>query len=124
MEFFFCKALGGLATFDLLRFGRHFARLHRVVHDWPVAGNEASYQTIERVCQAVNYALMWYPKRVHCLQRAAVTTCLLRSAGVPAKMVLGAQKVPFKAHAWVEVEDKAVNERMDVLGKYGVWERC
>ncbi len=111
-------------AFDLLRFGRNFARLHRVVHQWPVAANDASGDAIDRVSQAMNYALIWYPKRVHCLQRAAVTTCLLRNAGVPAQLVLGAQKVPFKAHAWVEVDRKTVNERVDVQGKYGVWERC
>jgi hypothetical protein len=39
-------------------------------------------------------------------------------------MVLGAKNNPFKAHAWVEVNGRSVNERNDVQMKYGVWERC
>jgi hypothetical protein len=72
----------------------------------------------------MNYACVFYPKHVLCLQRSAVTTCLLRDCGVPAKMVMGAQKVPFKAHAWTEVNCSAVNERRNVQKVYAVWERC
>jgi len=39
-------------------------------------------------------------------------------------MVLGAQKFPFRAHAWVEVGGRAINERNNVQARYGVWERC
>jgi hypothetical protein len=38
--------------------------------------------------------------------------------------VIGAQKFPFKAHAWVEVNGRVVNERSDVQSIYGIWERC
>jgi hypothetical protein len=62
----------------------------------------------------VNYACIAYLKGVFCLQRSAVTTCLLPSVGVSAQMVIGAQKAPFKAHAWTEVGGLAINERRDV----------
>ena len=39
-------------------------------------------------------------------------------------MVLGAQKLPFKAHAWVEVGGRAINERSNVQTIYVVWDRC
>lgn len=120
----FCKALWGLLAFDVLLLGRNFARLHRVVRSSQVTHRNASPDVIDRVCYAVNYACVWYPKRTLCLQRSVVTTCLLRSCGVPAQMVLGAQKLPFKAHAWVEVDGQAINERTDVKAAYGVWERC
>jgi len=84
----------------------------------------APTDAVERISKAVNYACVAYPKRVLCLQRSAVTTCLLRSWGVPAQMVMGAQKVPFKAHAWTEVDGRAINERREVQKIYGVWERC
>jgi hypothetical protein len=48
----------------------------------------------------------------------------MRSVGVTAHMVIGAQKVPFKAHAWTEVNGAAINERKEVKSIYGVWERC
>ena len=124
MRFLFCKALIGLAAFDLLLLVRNFAALHRIVRNWKLNGRKASLDTTDRVCDAVNHACSWYPKRALCLQRSAVTTCLLRSCGVPAEMVIGAQKLPFKAHAWVEVNRRAVNERIDVQTIYGVWERC
>ncbi len=124
MELLFLKALFGLLAFDLFGLGRSFARLHRIVRDWPVASRVARPDVADRVCQAVNYACAWYPKQAQCLQRSVVTTCLLRSNGVPAQMALGAQKLPFKAHAWVEVNQRALNERSDVQAIYGVWERC
>jgi hypothetical protein len=124
MRFLFWKALFGLVAFDFLHLGRDFARLHRIVHRWKASDKKAPPQVTDRVCDAVNHACIWYPKRALCLQRSAVTTCLLRSCGVTAQMVIGAQKLPFKAHAWVEVGGQPVNERTDVQAVYGVWERC
>src|SRR5712664_3409508 len=121
MRFIFWKALLGLLAFDLLTLVRTFATLHRVVSNWKLHDSRSSTDTVERICEAINLACSWYPKRALCLQRSAVTTCLLRSSGVPAEMVIGAQKLPFKAHAWVEVHGRAVNERTDVQSTYGVW---
>ena len=124
MRILFWKALVGLVAFDLLLLGRDFARLHRTVRNWTVIKKEMPLEVADSVCDAVNRACIWYPKHVLCLQRSAVTTCLLRSHGVPAQMVLGAQKLPFKAHAWVEISGRAINERVEVQSIYGVWERC
>ena len=124
MRFLFWKALIGLIAFDLLLLVRNFATLHHIVRNWKLSSSKAASDTTNRVCDAVNHACSWYPKRALCLQRSAVTTCLLRNCGVPAEMVIGAQKLPFKAHAWVEVDNHAVNERTDVQTIYGVWERC
>ncbi len=124
MRSLFFKALIGLLIFDLFGFGRHFARMHKLVRNWKVSPRHALPDTVPRVCNALNYACVWYPKRVLCLQRSVVTTCLLRSCGVDAQMIMGAQKLPFKAHAWTEVDGRAINERRDVKTIYGVWERC
>jgi hypothetical protein len=124
MRLIFWKALLGLLAFDLLNFGHSFVRMHTFVRSWQVAARIAPSDAVERACEAVNYACVVYPKRVLCMQRSAVTTCLLRSCGVPAHMVMGAQKLPFKAHAWTEVNGRAINERRDVQKVYGVWERC
>jgi hypothetical protein len=125
MRSLFWKAFLGLLAFDALLLGRNFTRLHRIVRRWPVAKQNEPAETVDRVAEAVNRALIWYPKHVLCLQRSAVTTCVLRNQGVYAQMVLGAQKFPFKAHAWVEVNGKVVNERnSQLLSAYGVWERC
>ena len=120
----FWQALFGMLVYDILNNCRPFKALHSTVKQWRVANKPVHQDTIERVCTAVNYACVWYPKRALCLQRSFVTTYLLRKQGVPAQMVLGAQRLPFKAHAWVEVNHRAVNERSDVQATYGVWERC
>src|SRR5437667_12689880 len=114
MRFVLCKALVGLLVFDLLLRFRDFATLHRIVRNWKLSDKDAQPDVADIVCDAVNRACVWYPKRAMCLQRSAVTTCLLRSSGLPAQMVLGAQKLPFKAHAWVEVAGRPVNERTEV----------
>ena len=118
---FVTKALLGLATFDLLGLGHNFSKLHRGVSNWPVASDQ--HVQIAQACEAINHACVWYPKRVLCLQRSVVLTCLLRTGGIRAKMVLGAQNLPFKAHAWTEVDGQPVNERRDVRRIYAVWER-
>ncbi len=118
------QALCLLLVYDILSTLRPFKAIHSTVKHWKVAKKPVAPDTIDRVCAAVNYACVWYPKHALCLQRSFVTTSLLRKHGVPALMVLGAQKLPFKAHAWVEVNGRAVNERSDVQATYGVWERC
>lgn len=118
------KALTMLVVFDVLNTLCRFERLYSVVRHWKIAKTPADQNTIERVCTAVNYACVWYPKRALCLQRSFVTTYLLRKNGLPAEFVMGAQKLPFKAHAWVEVKGQVINERSDVRAMYAVWERC
>ena len=44
-----------------------------------------------------------------------------RKYGVSAHLVIGAQQMPFKAHAWVEVDGKVVNDKQyvpEIYGKY------
>jgi len=124
MELLIAKALGELAVFDLMGYGRSFVRLHSNIRNRMVADRTPPPNIIDRVCFAVNNACVWYPKRVLCLQRATVITRLLRTYGVSAQMVLGAQRLPFKAHAWVEVNGHPINERQNVREIFGIWERC
>lgn len=119
----FFRALTALVTYDLLSAMCQFNTIHALVKGWPVTSTPHS-DTVDHVCNAVNYACIWYPKQALCLQRSFVTTYLLRKSGVAAQMVLGAQKLPFKAHAWVEVDGRAINERSDVQAAYAVWDRC
>ncbi len=120
----FWRALFSLLAFDLFRFGGNFAGIHALLKSWKTAPCSSPMINVGLVCQAVNCASMWYPKRVLCLQRSAVTTCLLRSCGIPAQMVIGAQRFPFRAHDWKEVDGRPINERRDVQKIYMVWERC
>jgi hypothetical protein len=117
-----CKALLGLLAVDLLGLTHNFGKLHRRVSNWPTRSRRQAH--VAQVCHAFNYACVWYPKRVLCLQRSAVLTCLLRGSGIPARMAMGVQSLPFRAHAWVEVDGQPVNERSNVRGIYAILEHC
>lgn len=119
----FFQALLMLIAYDVLSAICRFSTLFLMVKRWNVAPRDVDSDTIDRVCTAVNYACVWYPKQVLCLQCAFVTTYLLRKEGILAQMVLGAQKLPFKAHAWVEVGGRPINERSNVQATYAVWDR-
>jgi hypothetical protein len=120
----FFRALFTLFAYDVLSSFCRFETIYRMVKRWRVARNPGDQGTLARVCTAVNYACIWYPKQALCLQRSFVTTYLLRKSGIAAHMVMGAQKLPFKAHAWVEVDGKAINERSNVQATYAVLDRC
>jgi hypothetical protein len=117
------RALFVLFIYDVLSAFCRFETIYSMVKRWKIR-SPSGENIIERVCTAVNYACVWYPKPTLCLQRSFAATYLLRKYGVPARMVLGAQKLPFKAHAWVEVEGRAINERSNVQATYSVWDRC
>lgn len=118
------RAFAALLLFDLLGLSYDFARMHEFVCAWRTCTGESDISTATQIMNAVNSACVWYPKRVRCLQRNAVLTCLLRHYGIKAAMVMGAQKFPFRAHAWTEVNGHVINERRDVKSFYLVWERC
>ncbi|HEX6719667.1 MAG TPA: lasso peptide biosynthesis B2 protein [Pyrinomonadaceae bacterium] len=108
-----------LLTFDLLLKLRGFQSLIKKVEHWPIAEpHTTDFEICRRVRAMVDRAQMYYPKKAMCLQRSAVITCLLRSRGLPAQMVLGAQEYPIKGHAWAEVSGLVVNDNPGVKTKY------
>lgn len=124
MTVLFFQALFGLIAYDVVLLLGKFKTARGLVARWRVAKRIVPAGLIDEIAHAVNLACIWYPKQVLCLQRSSVTTCLMRRHGIASEMVLGAQKTPFAAHAWVEVDGRAVNERSNVQAKYNVWERC
>jgi hypothetical protein len=76
------------------------------------------------VCRAMDFAIIFYFKTVLCLQRSAATALLLRRHGWDAEIVIGAQLIPFKSHAWVEVNGMVVNDRPYMQEIYQVLDRC
>jgi hypothetical protein len=114
--------LAGLFVFDCILSLLSMKGLCRVVSVWPTRNklltDEASL--LQKACRGVERACVWYPRKTLCLQRSAVTTCMLRFAGLPAKLVLGAQPMPFQAHAWVELHGAVVNDHKGVRRVYRV----
>lgn len=124
MSFLILRAYFRLIQFDLLLARGNFEDLYKRVRNYPVRRASASGGAIERVCSAVDMACIWYWKEVLCLQRSAATACLLRTAGVHGELVIAAQQMPFKAHAWVEVDGRIVNDKPYMREMYEVLDRC
>jgi len=124
MSFLVLRAYWNLIYFDLCLSRRNLAALYDKVRTCPLRPSSQVPNLVGRTCAAVDIACVWYWKEVRCLQRSAVTTCMLRHCGIPARMVTGARELPFTAHAWTEVDGHAVRERRDVQKLYAVLERC
>ncbi len=117
------------AYMELIHFDRYLARgdfggLYRKVRNSPVKKTSDLLESVERICAGVDLACIWYWKEALCLQRSAATTCLLKRRGIPAQLVIGVQHLPFKAHAWVEVDGRVVNDKPYVAQMYAVLDRC
>lgn len=123
---FSLAALPALVAFDVLMHVFSFRALHGVVKSFPVL----FYRTPDiararRICECVDRAATFYFKRAWCLQRSATAVCLLRIAGYPAQLVIGAQRTPFYAHAWADLLGEMVNDKEDHKhDNFVVLERC
>jgi hypothetical protein len=111
VRFLIVRALARLILFDLYLVRGNFNAVYQKVRNYPVAKTAYTQAVIDRVGYAMDMASIWYYKEIKCMQRSAATACLLRDVGVPAEMIIGSQQVPFKAHAWVEVEDRVVSDK-------------
>jgi hypothetical protein len=94
-------AIMGLTFFDCILSTLSLEFLCRSVKAWPLRRKESRDQStlIGEIC-------------------SAVTTCILRSYGVPAHLVVGVRPMPFLAHAWVEAEGSVVNDFPNVRKFY------
>lgn len=124
MSFPALRAYLKLIQFDLYLARGNFQVLYNKVRAYPVRDVSAQTLSTEQICAAVDMASIWYWKEALCLQRSAATACLLKQYGVEAQMIIGAQQMPFKAHAWVEVEGRVVNDKPYMREIYAVLDRC
>ena len=124
MAFLMLRAYLKLIRFDLYLARGNFSALYDKVRRYPLGKKTDAANSVERICSAVDLACIWYWKEALCLQRSAATACLLRECGVKAEMVIGAQQMPFKAHAWVEVAGQVVNDKPYTPEMYAVLDRC
>ncbi|MBZ5688952.1 MAG: lasso peptide biosynthesis B2 protein [Acidobacteriia bacterium] len=124
MSFLVLRAYLKLIYFDVYMARGNFAALYQKVRDYPLGTPVGFPDVTERICGAVDMACIWYWKEVLCLQRSAATTCLLKQYRVPAQMMIGAQQMPFKAHAWVEVDGRVVNDKPYMREMYAVLDQC
>jgi prolyl oligopeptidase len=103
---------------------RGLPALHKILKRERPAQIRRKRYSEEQVCRAVKIACLIYFKPLLCLQRSAVTTIILRRHGLPAELVIGAQVLPFKSHAWVELDGRVVGDNAYVSRLYRELERC
>lgn len=118
------KAYCRLLQCDFYLMRKNFTALHERVRSHPLRKSTGTDSTVEAICSAMDMACIWYWKEALCLQRSAATVCLLRDFGFAAQLVIGAQQMPFKAHAWVEVAGRVVNDKPYMHEMYAVLDRC
>ena len=99
-----------------------FKALRRSVEEQAVCSSVSAPK--HDLCRAMDYACVFYFRPVLCLQRSAATTLILRRHGWSAEMVIGAQMLPFKSHAWCEINGVVVNDKPYMRNIYEVLERC
>jgi hypothetical protein len=111
-----------------LEFLMHFGdirSIHTLVRQSQINNSARKAQRgAENICRAIDIACVLYGHRVLCLQRSAAATLLLRRYGFRAELLIGAQVLPFKSHAWVEIDGCVVNDRPYMPEIYQVLERC
>jgi hypothetical protein len=124
MSFLVLQAYLRLIEFDFYLARGNFQALYEKVRSCPVRRAPVSHDAAETISAAVDVACIWYWKEALCLQRSAATACLMKRYGVRAELVIGAQQMPFRAHAWVEVDGQVVNDKPYMPEMYVVLDRC
>ena len=116
------SAFGELVWLDLCGYIGFRAVISTVART-PLAARSVSYDALALVRVAVRDACLYYVKPVHCLQRSAAVTRLLRRRGIPAQLVIGYQPMPVHGHAWVELHGKVVWDHLSQLPFFRVLDR-
>lgn len=120
-RFMIFSAFIGLCVFDFLLSFVSMEAMCNTVGRWPIKDRkqkEDRNALIGKICTSVDSACVWYRRKALCLQRSAVTSCMLRAWGIAAEMVLASRVMPVMAHAWVEVSSAVVNDRPTVKKFY------
>lgn len=78
----------------------------------------------EEILEALDIACALYPVRVMCLQRSTVLVATLRHFGYSAQLCIGVQTSPFRAHAWVSLDNEPIHDTLTNKGAFIVMEVC
>jgi hypothetical protein len=111
-----------LLSFEAILATHDLSRLYHRLRECAVQRACSSFDATQ-ACRALNVACTLYFKEVQCLQRSAALVCLLKELGMPATLVIGAQRLPLHAHAWVEVGGRVINDSESAVALYGVLDR-
>ena len=71
---------------------------------------EVDPDAVSRAEYRIAMAAALYPGRAACLERSLTLYWYLRRRGVGVHFRMGVQMYPFLAHAWLELEGRAIND--------------
>lgn len=71
-------------------------------------------ESIAILHESVQRARIWYPRKVDCLLGSCALLLMMLKRGIRSNLVVGVQKYPFYAHAWVEYGNIVVNDEAEV----------
>jgi hypothetical protein len=114
-----------LVRIDLMLRLKSLQSIHSLVRDQLTTPVDPPKRlNVMAICHAVSLASVFYIKPVFCLQHSAAATVLLRRYGWRAELVIGAQMLPFRTHAWCEIDQVVVNDKPYMHDIYRELERC
>lgn len=70
---------------------------------------------VDATVHRILVATAFYPGCSKCLEQAIAAFILLRRRGFDAQIRMGVQPYPFFAHAWVELDGRAITESPEVI---------
>lgn len=106
------------AAARLLGFRRAFMLTRKLS---PPSSSGADAAVVEQTAHRVALAAAFYPRRALCLEQSLALCILLQRRGIAAQVKLGVQARPFHAHAWVDVDGRAVNERAELVLRFATF---
>jgi hypothetical protein len=101
-----------------------FGAARRLVTKVPIATRRWDEKAVTVATRAVDLACVYSPRKIQCLERAAVMTRILRRKGVPAYLVIGVRPIPFNGHAWVEINGNVAYGGIDGMKHYQIIDRA
>jgi len=124
MSFLILQAYLKLIHFDLYLARGNFAALYRKVRGIRLRRKLRLRMLSSKSALPWTWPVSGIGKRHFACSAPQPQRGLLKRYGVPAQMVIGAQQLPFKAHAWVEVDGRVVNDKSYTRERYAVLDRC
>jgi len=76
--------------------------------------------TLEILHKAILKARVIYPKKIDCLLGSCALIFMMRRRGLFGRLLIGIQKYPFYAHAWVEFNNTILNDAEEVKNNLSI----
>mmetsp|Transcript_29645 Transcript_29645/g.58652 ORF Transcript_29645/g.58652 Transcript_29645/m.58652 type:complete len:217 (-) Transcript_29645:4055-4705(-) len=100
--------------------GSIFEHAKRLETESDLTVDQARLQRVVRSFVLVNTAFSLHKDPKDCLPRSLALRQLLTTLGIASRMKIGARLAPFSSHAWVEVNNKPILDRIEDISDYRV----